>query len=293
MSRTREVFPTGSTTLLRLQLSRTRDCAHRSRHVGLFLFLFFFFFWRERCLSKVSWKSNPAAPGLANQVWPFKSAIYVPGKTLMVGWGLLAHASRGHLRWSVEGWTKFQSDDRWSSSWLKMKPSCSRKGTPLELRVNKKREDQVRSEESSQESESSAADAQQKVRRWSSESTKSERIRSDRKNLLRSLSRQQQMPRAYSQLSLSLFSSFKSRKLQKVKVVPRLFTSHPHSYNNVITMLFTDDAIRGQLLFRFHNNTISLTKALIVETFEKNKNIFVSPIASSVNHCPKSKAKLI
>ena len=174
-----------------------------------------------------------------------------------------------------------------------MKPSCSRKGTPLELRVNKKREDQVRSEESSQESESSAADAQQKVRRWSSESTKSERIRSDRKNLLRSLSRQQQMPRAYSQLSLSLFSSFKSRKLQKVKVVPRLFTSHPHSYNNVITMLFTDDAIRGQLLFRFHNNTISLTKALIVETFEKNKNIFVSPIASSVNHCPKSKAKLI
>ena len=41
MSRTREVFPTGSTTLLRLQLSRTRDCAHRSRHVGLLLFLFF------------------------------------------------------------------------------------------------------------------------------------------------------------------------------------------------------------------------------------------------------------
>ena len=35
VSRTREVFPTGSTTLLRLQLSRTRDCAHRSRHVGL------------------------------------------------------------------------------------------------------------------------------------------------------------------------------------------------------------------------------------------------------------------
>ena len=27
------------------------------------------------------------------------------------------------------------------------------------------------------------------------------------------------------------------------------------------------------------------TKALIVETFEKNKNIFVSPIASFVNHC--------
>ena len=42
MSRTREVFPTGSTTLLRLQLSRTRDCAHRSRHVGLLLFFFSF-----------------------------------------------------------------------------------------------------------------------------------------------------------------------------------------------------------------------------------------------------------
>ena len=40
VSRTRKVFPTGSTTLLRLQLSRTRDCAHRSRHVGLFLFFF-------------------------------------------------------------------------------------------------------------------------------------------------------------------------------------------------------------------------------------------------------------
>ena len=107
VSRTREVFPTGSTTLLRLQLSRTRDCAHRSRHVG-FLFCFFFF-WRERCLPKVSWKSNPAAPGLANQVWPFKSALCVPGKTLMVGWGLLAHASRGHLRWSVEGWACLSS----------------------------------------------------------------------------------------------------------------------------------------------------------------------------------------
>ena len=45
VSRTREVFPTGSTTLLRLQLSRTRDCAHRSRHVGFF---FFFFFLLER-----------------------------------------------------------------------------------------------------------------------------------------------------------------------------------------------------------------------------------------------------
>ena len=48
VSRTREVFPTGSTTLLRLQLSRTRDCAHRSRHVGLLLFLFCFFFLLER-----------------------------------------------------------------------------------------------------------------------------------------------------------------------------------------------------------------------------------------------------
>ena len=108
VSRTREVFPTGSTTLLRLQLWRARDCAHRSRHVGLLL-IFVFFFWRERCLPKVSWKSNPAAPGLANHVWPFKSALYVPGKTLMVGWGLLANASRGHLRWSVEGWACLRS----------------------------------------------------------------------------------------------------------------------------------------------------------------------------------------
>ena len=29
-------------------------------------------------------------------------------------------------------------------------------------------------------------------------------------------------------------------------------------------------------------------KALIVETFEKNKNIFVSSIASFVNHCERS-----
>ena len=53
VSKTREGFPTSSTTLLRLQLSRTRDCVHRSRHVGFF---FLFSFWRERCLPKVSWK---------------------------------------------------------------------------------------------------------------------------------------------------------------------------------------------------------------------------------------------
>ena len=40
---------------------------------------------------------------------------------------------------------------------------------------------------------------------------------------------------------------------------------------------------RGQL--RIPYNTFPLTKALIVETFGKNKNIFVSPIASFVNHC--------
>ena len=42
------------------------------------------------------------------------------------------------------------------------------------------------------------------------------------------------------------------------------------------------DLCRGQLLFPSYKR---LTKALIVETFEKNKNIFVSPIASFVNHC--------
>ena len=41
---------------------------------------------------------------------------------------------------------------------------------------------------------------------------------------------------------------------------------------------------RGQLLFPSHKRLFSLTKALIVETFEKNKNIFVSPIASFVNY---------
>ena len=52
VSRTREVFPTGSTTLLRLQLSRTRDCAHRSRHVGLLLFFVFFSFGEKGACPK-------------------------------------------------------------------------------------------------------------------------------------------------------------------------------------------------------------------------------------------------
>ena len=58
------------------------------------------------------------------------------------------------------------------------------------------------------------------------------------------------------------------------KVVPRLFTTHPQ----LRTL-----KCRGQL--RIPYNTFPLTKALIVETFGKNKNIFVSPIASFVNHC--------
>ena len=108
VSRTREVFPTGSTTLLRLQL-HAQEIVHTGHGMLGCYCVFFFFFWRERCLPKVSLKSNPAAPGLANQVWPLKSALYVPGKTLMVGWGLLAHASRGHLRWRVEGWACLSS----------------------------------------------------------------------------------------------------------------------------------------------------------------------------------------
>ena len=81
-----------------------------------------------------------------------------------------------------------------------------------------------------------------------------------------------------------------------LEVVPRLFTAHPHSYNNDLqTALWVTqrcygmgtvvDLCRGQLLFPSHKRLFSLTKALIVETFEKNKNIFVSPIASFVNHC--------
>ena len=85
-----------------------QEIVHTS-HGMLGCYCLCFFFWTETCLPKVSWKSNPAAPGLANQVWPFKSALYVPGKTLMVGWGLLAHASGGHLRWSVEGWACLSS----------------------------------------------------------------------------------------------------------------------------------------------------------------------------------------
>ena len=60
--------------------------------------------------------------------------------------------------WFEHGWrsrSKFQCDDRWSSRWSQV--------------------------------------ALEKVR-WSSESTKIERSWSDRKNLLRSMSRQQQMP---------------------------------------------------------------------------------------------------
>ena len=93
-------------------LQRCYGCSFDAQeivHTGHGMLGFFFFFRRERCLPKVSWKSNPAAPGLANQVWPFKSALYVPRKTLMVGWGLLAHASRGHLRWSGEGWACLSS----------------------------------------------------------------------------------------------------------------------------------------------------------------------------------------
>ena len=95
-------------------LQRCYGCSFHAQEIvhtghGMLGYYCFFFFWRERCLPKVSWKSNPAAPGLANQVWPFKSALCVPGKTLMVGWGLLAHASGGHLRWSVEGWACLSS----------------------------------------------------------------------------------------------------------------------------------------------------------------------------------------
>ena len=105
-------------------------------------------------------------------------------------------------------------------------------------------------------------------------------------------------------------------KSKRFKVIPRLFTAHPHSYNNdlqttlwvthmgdtkmflffsnvsTINAFVSENSLygmgcRGQLLFPFHKRLFSLTKALIVETFEKNKNIFVPPIASFVNHCYK------
>ena len=63
-------------------LQRCYGCSFHAQEIvhtghgmlGYYCF-WFFFLWRERCLPKVSWKSNPAAPGLANQVWPFKSAL--------------------------------------------------------------------------------------------------------------------------------------------------------------------------------------------------------------------------
>ena len=56
----KKFFPTGSTTLLRLQLWRTRDCAHRSRHV-----VFFLFYFLERKLPDQSkLKEQPCSP------WP-------------------------------------------------------------------------------------------------------------------------------------------------------------------------------------------------------------------------------
>ena len=71
-------------------LQRCYGCSFHAQEIvhtghGMLGYFLRFSFWRERCLPKVSWKSNPAAPGLANQVWPFKSALCVPGKTLMVG----------------------------------------------------------------------------------------------------------------------------------------------------------------------------------------------------------------
>ena len=96
------------------------------------------------------------------------------------------------------------------------------------------------------------------------------------------------------------------------KVVPRLFTSHPHSYNNDLqTTLwvtqrcfysfkrFDDQRLRqcrGQLLFRFQKKKKKhyfTDEGVDHRNVWKNKNIFVSPIASSVNHHLNFKELLI
>ena len=54
-------------------LQRCYGCSFDSQEIvhtghGMLVFFFFFFFLERKCLPKVSWKSNPAAPGLANQM---------------------------------------------------------------------------------------------------------------------------------------------------------------------------------------------------------------------------------
>ena len=67
MSKTRDVLPIGSTTFLRLQQSSD----DQSRH-AFFVFVFMFF--------KPAGDPSSATlvPDLANQVWPFKSALFNP-----------------------------------------------------------------------------------------------------------------------------------------------------------------------------------------------------------------------
>ena len=78
MSRTREVFPTGSTTLLQLQLRRTRDCAHRSRPVGLF-FVFFSFGEKGAC-PKLAERVTLQPLALRTRFDHLKARFMFPGK---------------------------------------------------------------------------------------------------------------------------------------------------------------------------------------------------------------------
>ena len=97
VSITREVFPTGSTTLLRLQLWHTRDCAHRSRYVGVFCFNFG---------GKGAW------PKWAERVTLQPLALFKPGLTIL---NTLYVAGNAHGWLRVAGicfWRPFEMECR-------------------------------------------------------------------------------------------------------------------------------------------------------------------------------------
>ena len=73
ISRARKVSPTGSTTLLRLQLCLTIDCTHRSRHSV-------FYFLERKLPAQVSWKTTLQPLALRTRFDYLKMRFKVPGK---------------------------------------------------------------------------------------------------------------------------------------------------------------------------------------------------------------------
>ena len=91
MSKTRDVLPIGSTTFLRLQQSSD----DQSRH-AFFVFVFMFF--------KPAGDPSSATlvPDLANQVWPFKSALFNP---LSATWRIYP-SSKWSSQWPYDGYIR-------------------------------------------------------------------------------------------------------------------------------------------------------------------------------------------